>query len=347
MSEYLANFWSKRKDQFKNYLPILLLIILTISLLFNFAAIARSFARETKPDTLAVITQKQLNDQSILALNWVQQSGEYQALAYQAFNLAKIDFDRAIDAAVEYPAVILDIDETLLNNSPYQAGLVDTNFGYTPASWNDWVGVAQAQAIPGAVEFANYVNSQGGKVFFISNRVETSSQNRQNNDLELATISNLQAVGFTGVEEDTVILKGEFSRSIDGQENTSKQFRREAVENVDADGAKHQIVVLVGDNLNDFLAVTRESNEVRRQVVKAHQEQFGVFVSNNALQNPKPAYIILPNPLYGYWESALYNPAEFGKEKWYQLTPTEKNHQRQQALMRWEIFYNKGMKGKR
>ncbi|BCL40115.1 HAD family acid phosphatase [Nostoc sp. MS1] len=69
-----------------------------------------------KQDT-AEITNAQLNEQSVLAINWVQQSGEYQALTYQAFNIAKIVFDQA--KRVHQPTVIVDIDETVLDNSAY------------------------------------------------------------------------------------------------------------------------------------------------------------------------------------------------------------------------------------
>ncbi|MGJ5634946.1 HAD family acid phosphatase [Nostoc sp. CALU 1950] len=70
------------------------------------------------------ITNAQLNEQSVLALNWVQQSGEYQALTYQAFNISQLIFDQAKAKKVRNPAVIVDVDETVLDNSAYQAGFI-------------------------------------------------------------------------------------------------------------------------------------------------------------------------------------------------------------------------------
>ena len=220
--------------------------------------------RRTLTPTTKELTQQQLNEQSVMAIEWVQQSGEYAALAHQAFNLAKIAFEHAVAKKVKNPAVIVDIDETVLDNSAYQAGLIDTNHLFSPSSWHQWVLTEKARAIPGAVAFVNYVHAQGGKVFFISNRAEKSSQDSQDNELELATINNLQAVGLTGVNDSSVLLKGEFSRVIDGVENTSKQFRREAVENGNADGKFYTIVALVGDNLNDFDGRAGITNRQRR-----------------------------------------------------------------------------------
>jgi len=156
----------------------------------------------------AEITTKQLNQQGMLAVNWVQQSGEYRALTYQAFNLAKLTFDTAKSKNISRPAIIVDIDETVLDNSAYQAGLLDSNKGYETTTWNQWIKAEKAKAVPGAVEFVNYVNKNRGKVFFVSNRNQKSVKTSKLNDLETATINNLKAVGFTGVNENTILLKG-------------------------------------------------------------------------------------------------------------------------------------------
>lgn len=283
------------------------------------------------------LTQQQLNEQSVLALNWMQQSGEYVALAHQAFNTAKIAFDSAVEREVKNPAVVVDIDETVLDNSAYQAGLIDTNNVFNPSDWNDWVRHKEAKAIPGSVEFVNHVNANGGKIFFVSDRAESSTNISNNNDLELATIENLKAIGFTGASDRSVLLKGEFSQTIEGKEDTSKQFRREAVENGSADGLKHNIVVLVGDNLNDFDNLAGETNSQRRALVKARKSQYGVFNAIKQKDGFEPAYIILPNPVYGAWESGLYDPKAFNKKFWFELNPSQKNQQRKNRLIRWHL----------
>ena len=115
----------------------------------------------------------------------MQQSGEYRALAYQAFNIAKLTFDTAKSKKITRPAIIVDIDETVLDNSPYQAGLLDSDNGFELSTWNQWIKAEKAKAVPGAVEFVNYVNKNWGKVFFISNRDVKSVKTSKNNDLEM------------------------------------------------------------------------------------------------------------------------------------------------------------------
>ncbi|BCL35776.1 lipoprotein E [Nostoc sp. MS1] len=276
----------------------------------------------------AEVTNTQLNEQSVLAINWVQQSGEYQALAYQAFNIAKIVFDQAKAKKVRQPAIIVDIDETVLDNSAYQAGLVDTNNSYELSTWNKWVAASGARTVPGAAKFVNYVNDSGGKVFFISDRDKSSNKQRNNNDLEIATINNLKANGFKGANSTTVLLKGEFTKIIDGKENTSKQWRREAVENGQADSKKYTIVALIGDNLNDFDQAAGITNQERRSYVEKHSSYYGILDSIPISKTLEPAYIALPNPMYGNWETGLYKPQAGQK-------PSQKNQQRKEVLIRW------------
>jgi 5'-nucleotidase (lipoprotein e(P4) family) len=282
----------------------------------------------------AEITTKQLNQQGMLAVNWVQQSGEYRALTYQAFNLAKLTFDTAKSKNISRPAIIVDIDETVLDNSPYQAGLLDSNKGYETTTWNQWIKAEKAKAVPGAVEFVNYVNKNGGKVFFVSNRTTKSVKTSKLNDLEISTINNLKAVGVTGVNENTVLLKGEFSKLINGKEDNSKQWRIDAVKNGSADKTKYTIVALMGDNLNDFDETIGKTNQERRDFVDKNRNFYGMFNGNKG--TIKPAYIAIPNPIYGNWETGMYNPKAFNKQTAFDMTPAQKNQQRRESLNRWE-----------
>lgn len=290
--------------------------------------------QDASPSVPKTLTQRELNEQSVLAINWVQQSGEYRALAYQAFNCAKLAFDSALAKGIKNPAVVVDLDETVLDNSPYQAGLIDTDSAFSPANWNQWVASKKSTAIPGSVGFVKYVNANKGKVFFVSDRDESTTKDNKNNDLELATINNLKASGFTGVNEQSVLVKGELSRTVNGKEDTSKQWRREAIESGKADGKAYKIVVLVGDNLNDLDAEAGTTNATRRFHVERNKDRYGVVNHSGKEQDFKPTYVVLPNPMYGAWESGLYNPQAFGQQQWFQLKPSEKNQQRKQALNR-------------
>ncbi len=279
-----------------------------------------------------VTTQQQFNDQLVLSINWTQESGEFAAVAYQAFNLAKRAFDQALASGAVNPAVSVDLDETLLDNSAYEAELIDTNNQFSNSTWYPWIKSENATAIPGSVDFTNYINSKGGKVFFISDRDESSTANSSNNDLEQATINNLIKLGFTGVSDETVLLRGEFAgTTADGRPNTGKEPRRQAVINGSADGIKRDLVQLVGDNLNDFDTKAGLANADRRAYVEANQGRYGVYQSGQA------AYIPLSNAQYGAWEGpGLYDPAAFGKTSWTQLTPAEKNIQRKGNLDIWQ-----------
>lgn len=294
--------------------------------------------QDISPNTPKILTQQELNDQSLLAISWMQESGEYRALAYQAFNYSKLAFDNAIAKGIKNPVVVVDIDETVLDNSSYQAGLVDTDKAFSPSSWNAWVKAKKAKAIPGAVEFVNYVNANRGKVFFISDRDESTTKNQKNNDLELATLINLKTLGFTGVSEQSLLLKGEFSKIVDGKDDTSKLLRRKAIESGEADGKVHKIVVLVGDNLNDLDAEAGITNAARRFHVDLNKNHYGVTNTwgNRKNQGFEPTYIMLPNPMYGAWESGIYNPKAFGQQQWFELKPSQKSQQRKQALSRWQ-----------
>ncbi|WP_373543062.1 5'-nucleotidase, lipoprotein e(P4) family [Chamaesiphon sp.] len=288
-----------------------------------------------EPETPASLTQQQLNEQSVLALNWVQQSGEYAALTHQAFNTARTIFDYVRSQKIRNLAVIVDIDETVLDNSRYQAGLIDSNNRFNSSSWNQWIAAKQAVAVPGSVEFVNYVNANGGKVFFITDRTKSSQKDGTGNDLEVLTIDNLKSLGFTGVDPSTVILKGEFTKTIAGKIDTSKEWRRAAVINGQADGKPYNVVALIGDNLNDLDDKAGQTNQARRTYVESNKNRYGSIgkVSDNSIF--EPAYITLPNPVYGAWELGIYNPKALGKQQLNELSPSQLSQQRKQALSRW------------
>ena len=94
----------------------------------------------------------QLQQQAVLGLNWIQQSGEYQALSYQAYNAAKVAFDHAKVKKGKKKAVVVDLDETMLDNSPYAGWQVQNNKPFDGKDWTRWVEARQSGVVPGAVE---------------------------------------------------------------------------------------------------------------------------------------------------------------------------------------------------
>ena len=263
----------------KNLVKVL--FMMSVSALL-FAACATDSGMQNKSDVAHRLSDDALiAEQTMLAINWMQQSGEYRALAYQAFNAAKTAFDAAKPANGMKKAVVVDLDETMIDNSAEGAYRLLAHKGFDSASWTQWCEAKQAIAIPGAVEFANYVNSHGGKMFYVSNRKVGAEYQ--------ATVENLKALGFTGVDETSLLLKDKESK---------KTSRFEQVEK-----AGYTIVVYAGDNLDDF-DFTGETyhklNDVRNATVDKYKADFGV------------KYIVLPNPIYGGWLSGL--GADYGKK---------------------------------
>ncbi|NBI43331.1 5'-nucleotidase, lipoprotein e(P4) family [[Haemophilus] felis] len=215
---------------------------------------------------------EKLQQQAVLGLVWTQQSGEYAALAHQAFNSAKVAFEQAKAAKGKKKAVVVDLDETMIDNSAYAGWQIKTGQDFSPETWTKWVNARQSAAIPGAVEFSNYVNANGGTVFFVSNRRDDVEKE--------GTVDDMKRLGFTGVNEKTLLLK---------KAKSNKSLRFKQVEDMG-----YEIVVFVGDNLNDFGDETyKKSNAERRSFVAKNSQQFG------------KKFIILPNDNYGDWVGGL------------------------------------------
>ncbi len=135
----------------------------------------------------------------------------------------------------------------------------------------------KAKAIPGAIEFANYAKSKGVRIFYVSNRDEVQKQ---------ATIDNLKSAGFPDISDENVMLRqvDENKRNI-----STKEPRRRAI------AEKYRIVILMGDNLNDLSDVYEN---------KSVADRFAAVDKDKAIYGNK--FIVLPNAMYGEWESAIY-----------------------------------------
>jgi len=226
---------------------------------------------------------------------WMQTSAEYRASTLQAYRTARLQLDAALNdpawtaaveqagnAAVEQagnaaglpPAIILDLDETVLDNSAFQARQVADATAYSSASWNAWVEERKAGAIPGAVAFLKYASSKGITAFYITNR---------DHQVEDATRDNMAKLDIPiDSSRDTVLARHE-----NGWEQSDKAARRQAV------AANYRILLLVGDNFEDFVGGTLTTVENRRALAEKYADYWGA------------KWIVLPNPTYGSWESAI------------------------------------------
>lgn len=211
-------------------------------------------------------------DQLILATLWYQRSAEMRALYHQCYRNAEIALaeNLAWSDKTKPVAVVMDIDETVLDNSPFEGWQVISGRPFSNSDWLRWVTLAGAEALPGAVEFTHYADSLGVEVFYISNRTATEAW---------PTLNNLAEKGFADADTSHLLLR----------ENTSSKVpRREKLEK------DYEILLLVGDNLADMNGrYESRGADLGFSDVDADRDLFGT------------RYIILPNPMYGTWLSEM------------------------------------------
>lgn len=245
-------------------------------------------ARTPEDSTAGVEAAGDVGLEGLNATLWVQTAVEYEASALQAYELAGRMLERALadptwTAALEQtgdfselpPAVILDVDETVLDNGPYQARLILDRDVFGPETWDAWVEERAAAPVPGALEFCVRAAERGVTVFYVTNRRA---------HLEEATRDNLAAHGFPLAEGvDAVMTRGETEE----WDTSDKGPRRRAV------AAGYRILLLVGDNMGDFVSAAEGTVAERQEFATEHREAWG------------SRWITLPNPQYGSWEGAV------------------------------------------
>lgn len=230
------------------------------------------------------------------AVAWVQTSVEYRAITTQTFRAAADHLDVALkeknwDALVPdergnaatglKPAVVMDVDETVLDNSPYQARLIRDGKEYDEISWDQWVAEKKAKPLPGVVDFAKAAAEKGVTILYISNRAV---------HLKEATLANLREAGLP-VADDSVFLG--LGTVLEGceQNGSEKNCRRRLA------GQKYRVLMQFGDQIGDFVQVEANTREGRQALFDEYDDWFG------------ERWWMLPNPTYGSWEPALFNNA--------------------------------------
>lgn len=228
------------------------------------------------------------------AVAWQQTSVEAMLISEQAYRNASDRLDAALrdknwDALPKGertiairnlpPAVVLDVDETVLDNSPYQARLIRDGKDYNEATWADWVREEAAHAIPGAQAFAKAATAKGIRVIYLSNRAQ---------DMNDATLDNLRKLGFPVADKKVFLGLGTF---VDGceQNGTEKTCRRQLV------GRNYRVLMQFGDQLGDFVGIVANTPEGRSSAAQPYLGWIG------------ERWFVLPNPTYGSWEPALFN----------------------------------------
>lgn len=230
---------------------------------------------------------------------WTQTSVEFNASAMAAYKLAEVMLDRALEdkswtAALEQgdnyqgkpTAVILDVDETVLDNSEYEAWLIKANKNYSSKTWMPYVDDAISKPISGSKEFIDYARSKGVEIFYVSNRKAPG---------EAGTRKNLKNLGYYVNDKiDTVLLRGETE-----EWGSAKSTRRAHV------AKDYRILLLLGDNLGDFVDARKATLDDRNAILAKYKD------------NWSSKWITIANPMYGSWEGAAfgYNWKASGDEK--------------------------------
>ncbi|MEP6673626.1 MAG: 5'-nucleotidase, lipoprotein e(P4) family [Ferruginibacter sp.] len=224
---------------------------------------------------------------------WQQQAAEYRALCYQAFNLAELRLSELSRKKLRkgHLAIITDLDETILDNSYSEAQLMKEGKTYNSKSWKDWLEHSAATGVPGAVAFLKKAKEKGISIFYISNRKTADIQ---------STLLNLQKLGLPDVDTLHMFFQ---------KDSSSKESRRQLVMQ------HYNVLMLLGDNLNDFTYVFENKNVADR------------FTQTDKMMDEwGKRFIVLPNAVYGDWENAIYNYK-------FNYTPEEKAAIRMQLLV--------------
>jgi 5'-nucleotidase (lipoprotein e(P4) family) len=230
---------------------------------------------------------------------WMQTAAEYEAIVRGTYAAALVLLDAALadpawNALPESersegfeslpPAIIVDADETMIDNSPFQARGVREVLGYSRERWLAWVNERRARAMPGAVEFAQQATRRGVTVFFVTNRDAPEEAE--------GTVANLRALGFPiAADASNVVMRGDARAP-----GRDKGERRRWI------GARHRVLLLLGDNLGDFLDGASVSVEARQALIAPYAGWWG------------SRWFMLPNPSYGSWESAIQTDCPQGRE---------------------------------
>jgi acid phosphatase len=226
--------------------------------------------------------------EQLQAVLWMQSAAEYWALAAPVYSRARTALDAAIadpswTAAIEQEgidvsglptSVVMDLDETFLDNSPFQGQLVLDRTTYSPERWGRWVALAAATAVPGAVDFVRYARSRNVRVVFVTNRTLQEKP---------ATLKNIDALLGAGTPADDVLTTNENGWLSD------KSARRAFV------ARTHRILMLIGDDLNDFVSVAATKTPADRLALAKQYSARWI-----------DRWILIPNPAYGSWDRIIY-----------------------------------------
>jgi len=256
-------------------------LVMTISSVLATVVLATGCAQKTEEkkeenksgDNKITLTYDQLRSrENTMGTLWYQNAAEVDALYQQGYNVATNKLKELLKQPTNKPySIVLDIDETVLSNIPFQVKMIKDGTAFNPKLWDEWVQKAEATPVAGAKEFLQFADKNKVQIYYISDRTDAQVD---------ITIKNLEAQGLPVQGRDHLMFKKEGDKS--------KEGRRQEV-------LKHtNLVMLFGDNLVDFAEFSTKSEADRDKMFEQLKAEFG------------DKFIIFPNPMYGSWESAVY-----------------------------------------
>ena len=239
--------------------------------------------------SFAIEVENSYQKQSLLAVLFKRTSAEYKANTFQIYSSAKSNIDKALsdkswtallNQKEDYqnlpPAIILDIDETVLDNSEHQVRSIKNGTSY-PIGWKEWVSEESAGALPGVKEYLSYADAKGIKIFYVTNRTH---------DLEEYTRNNIKSLELPlDNDVDVLLMKNEKGWTSD------KTSRRDLI------SKDYRVIQIFGDQLDDFMPLQDTATTInnRKMLIDNHSNMWG------------EKWYMLINPMYGEWEEALYD----------------------------------------
>jgi 5'-nucleotidase (lipoprotein e(P4) family) len=240
--------------------------------------VAAGLAGCGKDKTPTVESPPQGSNALAMAVAWKQTAAEYEALYIQGFNIARMHVDRARRDGRKKLAVISDLDDTVLDTRDYWREVIAANDQmFNDARWDAWVGKNRVKPTPGALEFLTFCRESGVEVFYVTSRDQGPKT------MELV-LGNLKAAGLPFADEAHVTVLVETSDKEPSQRQLSQS---------------HDVVVYLGDNLNDFSRSYYVTDfESRRKRLSLDRAEFG------------RRFILFPNPTDGHWVRAIFGDSE-------------------------------------
>lgn len=237
-------------------------------------------------------------DATINATLWQQTAAEYDAIARQTYGTAQ----RMLDAALADPdwnaldgtpasspapaAIILDVDETILDTSPFQSDLIRAGGAFSEERWHEYAMRDASRPIHAALDFLRHASGRGIRIFYITNRTAEE---------EPALRRTLERLGFPlDAQEDNLLTKNDRPEWSSSDKTPRRQFV----------ASNHRVIMLFGDDLNDFAPARGKSVEERAEIVRSNAARWG------------RQWFALPNPIYGSWERSLLPNGLTPCEEW-------------------------------